>query len=234
MKLRRRAAGQGVVLFAAIMGVMFIFLVLVYNLFGFVTSALTNLDSAISSAAYGAAQQTKQVDLEAGRWYITGDNTCTGTPCTTGTLTARALLVAAIVGDQQGHLTDPVKSGNAINMFRACADPCNQKDTLAGFLMNSAGTDGLSQYGADIEILNPAKTTGQISDRWINGAQSISAGILCRAEYPQTVASTLLAGQCFDRPVVVIRIRLPVRQVGVASNDITRTGFLAVGTDVAP
>jgi len=228
VKLRRRAAGQGVIVFAALMGVMFIFLVLVYNLFGFVTSALTNLDSAISSAAYGAAQQTDPTDLAAGRWYITGDNSPGH-----GTATARALLVAAIVGDQ-GHLTDPRSSGNAVNMFRACPDPCDQKAALFELLMNQAGTAGLTQYGADIEILDPAKKTGQTSERWINGASSISAGILCQAEYPQTVASTLLAGQCFDRPVVVIRIRLPVRQVGVASNDITRTGFLAVGTDVAP
>ncbi len=215
-----RRRGQYFPVFALLIGALFTFTVMVYNLFGYQTAAGVALDASIRAATYGAAQQTDPEALALGRWYITGDLTGVS-----GTTVARDLLLVGISGDTVAYAAG-APTGSLRGMFSG------DVTTLRGYLADTAGTSELASYGADVEIVNPALAVGQVSDRWLNGVQSTSAGILCTAEYPQEVASSLLGGKCFERAAVVIRIRLPVRQLGSAIGDIVRIGYLGVGTDV--
>lgn len=243
-RLRARRRAQYFPVFVFLILGLFTFMLIVYNLFGQQTSAGVALDTAIRNAAYAAAQNASQGDdLSGGRWLIDAE---------AATPVARSMLVAGIVGESAQLGTTTV--GSLDRMFRQSKCLTGGSDdaaTMTACLLDldlsavsrgsgtAGGTAGLTRYGADIEIINPALVQGQTSYRTLNcvgtctDETSSSGAILCDSDYPQQVASTLLDGRCFDRAVIVIRIALPVRQLSGNSIDIVRSGFLGVGTDVS-
>lgn len=215
MRIRRRA--QYFPLFMTIIVVLFGFMVTIYNVLGMQSNAAVAMETAIRSAAYAALQQTGTgSEAESGRWLMDGAK---------ATTTARAILVDSIVG-----ASEAANTGSSAGLFSGSLEPLLLDSTSTG--EEDSGTAGGTVHGADVEVLDPAQQIGQTSSRWYNGFESLSDDILCEVStYPQTVRSTLL-GTCFDRPAVVIRLRLPARQLSGEIVTITRVGYQQVGTDV--
>ena len=101
---------------------------------------------------------------------------------------------------------------------------------------DTAGTDGGSQPGIDIEILVPATAAGQASISYLDCDPDLpcapdAAQVETPGAYPEAVVSQL-TGQAYPTTTIVLRATLEVRQL-TGTGRLTRTIVIRGGTDDA-
>jgi hypothetical protein len=190
-----RRRGQVLPIMAGLLFILVIGLVFFFNVAGFDSVAINAMDNSLDNAA------------SAGLLAVT-----TGTPSPPSRI--NPAMATTTVRNYAGwtlYGLSPYSSASYQNIFT--------DSDLAVTVTDPNGTSGDSQSGLDVEILNPATNSDQVSERFYNCASpgcdstTLSGSCSTSGTYPEQLYSSL-TGSCYDSPTVILRLRLTVFQLG--------------------
>lgn len=205
--MNRRRRGQTLPLFAVIMSAVGVAVTFFFDIAMVRTNAQAAMDGALRASALAGLHE---VDASEGfrRWKI-----------------------------DQGSADDVVRLYMARNLVGGEIDPGSYSalfDEASLALSLAQSTEEQTRSGVDVEILNPLPfaISGESSTGTYNGiAHRASASGACggAGSYPEALLSAI-DGQCYDRPTVIVRIRLNVDTLTV-STPVTRIVSVSAGTN---
>jgi hypothetical protein len=209
-----------------LLSIMMIVAVFMVNVLGFQSLANRAAEDAGHQAGLAGLQQ---VDHTAGlaRWEILPME---------ATATARQFAVYNLVGMTEGS---PASAANYAGFFDLSGTGYTK---LADLLNNSAGTQGDTVDGLDVEIIIPAQDASQTSDHYLNcdpaGNSCLTSGVspspscdpTAQGNYPQAMGSSI-TGQCYTHSVIILRFRLHAIQLGIGGAQIEQVVVTQAGTN---
>lgn len=203
----RPARGQVLPLMASIIALMVIGTLFFFNVTAFESLARNATENSMRSAALAVIGEVDET-VAYERWRIDP---------VAGMALGRGLVDENLVGNNL------ISNATYQNLFT---------EALGPILSQSGGTAGGTTAGLDIEVINPAERVGQESQSYLNDPNVNGPVVLCTpGTYPAQVTSQI-TGDCFDRPTVIMRARLPVHQITGGSTFIVETVVITMGTDV--
>jgi hypothetical protein len=196
------------------------------NVVGFQSTAGAAMGGALRSAALAGLHQFDPVKSACGRYALRVSAT-TSTDCEGNTISSSGTTAASVVRD---YVSDALVGVGASGDYLGIFSPSGG---IATTIADAAGTNGGTEDGLDVEIINPAYSSGQTNERALNGAFDDSVSSCAGAGvYPAGVTSAL-DGACYTRATIVVRLILTLRQSGSAGDTtITRIFSASAGTDV--
>jgi hypothetical protein len=197
----------------------------VINVVGFQSTAGAAMGGALRSAAVAGLHQFDPVKAACGRYALRVSAT-SSTDCDGNTVSSNGTTAASVVRDYVvDALTGVGSSADYESVFSS--------GLLASVIADVAGTSGGTTDGLDVEIINPAYSSGQSNERALNGAFDDGvASCAGTGVYPAGVTSAL-DGACYQRATIVVRLILTLTQTGAGGNTtITRVFSASAGTDV--
>lgn len=221
--MRRR--GQIAPIFLVIATLVMLAIVFAVNIVGFQSTAGAAMGGALRSAAIAGLHQFDPVKAACGRYALRVSAT-SSTDCDGNTVASSGTTAASVVRD---YVADALlgigASGDYTSIFSSAS--------LAATISDPAGTNGGTTNGLDVEIINPAYSSGQTNERALNSAFDSSASNCAGSGvYPAGVTS-VLDGACYTRATIVVRLTLTLNQTGAGGDvSITRTFAASAGTNV--
>lgn len=223
----RRHRAQVMPIMVAAIGLLALVTILFINAFGFSAVTERAMESGARMAGLAGLQQ---VDRTSGltRWDLIPEDT---------TDVTRRYAAYNLEGMAEGS---PASDASYRSYFDLSSRPGMD---LEDILLDPAGTHDGTVIGMDVEVIIPAQDDSQTSEHYLNCDTSLGPCVEAPADplpdcdttsdlliYPQQVGSAL-SGECYDRSTVVIRLRLPARQLGAGSSTITKIIVTQAGTN---
>jgi hypothetical protein len=206
--IRARRRGQALPLFAVIMSAIGVAITFFFDIAMVRTNAQTAVDGSLRASAIAGLHE---VDATEGfrRWKIDESDADD---------VVRLYVARNLIGGEIGP-------GSYATLF----------DEPSLVLALAQSTEDDTRSGLDVEILNPlpfaisgGQSTGTYNGTPHRAGSTGGCGIGV-GEYPEALLSAI-DGVCYNRPTVVIRLRLMVDAIGV-STPMTRTISVSAGTN---